>query len=474
MKKEIYRRIRDFIAEQNLLEKNDRVLLSMSAGKDSIFLFHLFQNLSSDIPLEFEIFHLNHMTRGANSDLDEKLTVDLAANNHIPIHLRRHVFDTPSSKGISFEDEARRVRYHYLEEIAAVRNCTKIATGHNRNDNIETVIMRIFSGTGLHGLAGIAPSRGKIIRPLLCLTSSEIVSALEDMRIKWREDESNLDRKYLRNFIRHEIIPPAEERFPSLFRSVENLGKTADGALRMMDKFVALEYDIRQESGDGYFSFEPDRLINDRDAFFHVISAGFRKAGGYPSVKILDEIWRTVNTNKANLQLYKNSGLSVEKRLIGKRQKIIISKKTALPRGEWSYFLKIESEMQQIVVNEAGITIVFKMNRPETAIKMKRDDADAIFIDPGESSNFIIRNRRDGDRITLNFGTKKIKNLLIDSKIDPVTRTRVPLVEIDGQIAAYLPGFADAGENRIAEPFRVSKTSKKVLAIYRDKNFHQL
>ena len=225
MSTSIQYRVLSFIRAHKLAASGDRVLLCASAGKDSMALLDIMLALRDELGIEIALFHMNHGVRGAESDADERMVRERAAASGLELHVaampERHV------KGESFEDFARECRYREAARFAGERSCSRIATAHTLDDQAETMLMRIFYGTGIHGLAGMAPRRETIIRPLLCLTSQEVYAYLESRGISWREDRTNSDPAFFRNFIRHEILGRVRERLPSASRSLAELGERA-------------------------------------------------------------------------------------------------------------------------------------------------------------------------------------------------------------------------------------------------------
>jgi len=169
----IIRRVRAFTMEHGMLTKRDRILLSLSAGKDSVALLDIMSQLAESLELTLGIFHLNHLSRGKESDDDEYFVKELAEQKGLRLYVKR-IDCSVRPSGKSFEDFSRDRRYQMLHEIAGADSWTRVATAHTMSDNSETVLMRILRGTGVHGMRGIDPVRGTLIRPLLILSSSEV------------------------------------------------------------------------------------------------------------------------------------------------------------------------------------------------------------------------------------------------------------------------------------------------------------
>ena len=195
-------------AEYVMLREGDKVLIALSGGADSTALAVLLNELSERLGISLHAAHLNHCLRGEESDRDETHVRNFCERFGIPLTVERiDVAKAAAESGDGIEETARRIRYEFLERTADSFGCTKIATAHNLNDNAETVIMNLIRGTGLRGLAGIPPVRGRIVRPLLFCPREAIEGFLKERGIDFVTDHTNFDKKYIRNKIRHEILP---------------------------------------------------------------------------------------------------------------------------------------------------------------------------------------------------------------------------------------------------------------------------
>ncbi len=207
-----------FIQENSLFEPSDKLLLAVSGGRDSVLMAHLFKQAG----FNFGIAHVNFQLRGAESDAEEAFVKALAADFSVPFFSTH--FNTPNfaqSQHLSIQMAARELRYDWLETIRQENNYQYIALAHHQNDSIETVLLNLVRGTGVSGLHGILPKRGKLIRPLLFLKREEIDGICEKTGISYRDDSSNESVKYARNKIRLEVIPKLKELNPALEETFE-------------------------------------------------------------------------------------------------------------------------------------------------------------------------------------------------------------------------------------------------------------
>ncbi len=213
-------KVKNYIAREALIPHPGTVLCGVSGGADSVALLCILNELSSELNITTAAVHINHCLRGDESDRDEAFVAELCKKLGVKLYSKR--FDVLSiSGGTGIEEAARKVRYSYFDECASDCGALYIATAHNANDNLETLLLRITRGTGLTGLAAIPPMRHSsggysIIRPLLSSSRSEIEVYLASKGIDYIVDSSNLSDDYARNRIRHHIIPELE----SINRSV--------------------------------------------------------------------------------------------------------------------------------------------------------------------------------------------------------------------------------------------------------------
>ena len=209
--------------------KASRLLIAISGGIDSVVLTHLCHKLKLNVALA----HCNFNLRGDESDADEAFVLELAKNLDLEVFIQN--FDTnlyAKEHKRSIQMAARELRYTWFYELAEQLKFDYILTAHHADDNLETFLINFTRGTGLEGLTGIPEINGKFVRPLLLFSSSDIERFAKENNIKWRDDSSNKSVKYLRNKLRHEVVPVLKEINPSLLQSfqntIENLNDTAD------------------------------------------------------------------------------------------------------------------------------------------------------------------------------------------------------------------------------------------------------
>jgi tRNA(Ile)-lysidine synthase len=254
MLSEFEKKVAAFAKANELFGSAERILLAVSGGTDSTALLYVMQRLVDEGIFNTKLLcaHINHQLRGCEADLDERFVIAQARKLNLPIITKRvDVRGFARRNKLSIETSARKLRIEGLLDIAKVNNCILIATAHQKNDNAETILQRLLRGTGFRGLAGIWPvqafaggftpldnsanmdttqnttiSNGvKFVRPLLCVRRDEIIKYLQERNLKWREDHTNADCTYTRNYIRHRLLPALQRDCTSSI--VEELSQLA-------------------------------------------------------------------------------------------------------------------------------------------------------------------------------------------------------------------------------------------------------
>ena len=201
-----------FVRKHHLFSCGDKIVLGVSGGADSVCLLHLLEECRPEWDLSLVVAHIQHGIRGAEAERDAAFVAGLAERLSLPFFLVEG--DVPAlarDSGMSEEEAGRKFRYEQLERIRREQKADRIAVAHHRDDQAETVLFRLFRGSGARGLAGMAPMRDRIVRPLLFAGRQEIETYLRQQGYEWREDSTNQDTVYSRNRIRREILPLIEE-----------------------------------------------------------------------------------------------------------------------------------------------------------------------------------------------------------------------------------------------------------------------
>ena len=259
----------DFIKANRLFGSADRVLLAISGGTDSTALLYTMCSLKAESVLSAEMIcaHINHQLRGSEAKLDEDFAIAQADGLKLAITTRRlDVRGFADKNRLSIETAARKLRIESLVDIAKANSCNWIATAHQKNDNAETVLHRLLRGTGFRGLGGIWPMRScadgiSFVRPLLCVGRDEVIKYLEEQNLKWREDRTNEDCKFRRNYIRHRLLPVLQQECSgSLVEQLFNLSQSAR-------RFYNLVYGCAEKVWLGLADCDGERVVLDLEKF---------------------------------------------------------------------------------------------------------------------------------------------------------------------------------------------------------------
>lgn len=246
----LIKKIKNFISENSLINENDRILVGLSGGPDSIFLLYILHNYFNN---QLIIAHINHKLRGIDSDLDEKFIRTISQKLKIPLYVIREDVEKLSNENKkSIEEVGRDVRFSFFNKILKVENFNKIALGHNLDDNVETILINFIKGSGMKGLIGIPEKRDNIIHPIINIKKEEILKYLEENKIEYRIDKTNFETDYLRNKVRNYLLPIIEKEFNKNFK--EKI-LALSNILKVEDKFLD---DLVENIKNDILKFEDD------------------------------------------------------------------------------------------------------------------------------------------------------------------------------------------------------------------------
>ena len=443
-------KIKEFAEKENMLSPGDTVVCGLSGGADSVCLLLALCGLSKAFDLKVEALHVNHCLRGAESDRDENFCRELCKRLDIDFNaVSCDVRGYAEEHALSTEEAARKLRYGIFAEHSQGK---KLATAHNANDNLETVILNLTRGTGLKGLAGIPPVRDNIIRPLLTVTRQEIEDYLTQNGQDHVTDSTNLSDDYTRNRIRHNIISVMTELNPSVAAtSVRSIS-----ALRDENRFIELQTDDAEKacrSGNtfnGLASYSDvirkrciSRMLTDNSIPY-----------SFERLETLDRI--VVSKGKQNISgnLYFTSN--------GNESGIVkITENADIP----ALSAELVNGINQIFSDRVLVSEVIecdklkKFEAVHNLVTYYVLDYDKIV------GRALVRNRRFGDKIRLSGRsfTSSVKKL-INEKVPAEYRSRLHFIEDEeGTIFAEMLGIADRVKPGV--------DSKKLLVIYiRDHN----
>lgn len=430
-----------FISENNLIKPSDRILLAVSGGMDSMVMAHLFQMLN----YKTGIAHCNFSLRGVESDKDEEMVRQFSVKYGIPFYTIR--FDTKnyaSQNKLSIQMAARELRYTWFEQIRKENGFDSIAVAHNLNDNIETLLINLTRGTGIAGMTGMRPVSGRIIRPLLFASRKEITGFQVQHGIIYREDQSNADTKYVRNKIRHHVIPVLKEINPSIEATLNETAVRFSGFYEIVADYISR---IRNE-------VSVERI--------HYVSFLLNKLKLYESNKaILYELFKpygitdSLLTDLIRIIEGETGGMVITPthRLIKNREELIVSEEKK--QDDIFYIVNNTGEFKNSpgIASSEVISITTGYKIPSSSHVACLDLQKITFP-------VIIRKWKDGDYF-FPLGMKQKKKLsdyFIDQKYSLFDKENIYILESGGHIAWII------GE-RIDDRFKITKETKEVLLL---------
>ena len=392
-----------FIRRYDMIEPGDRVICAVSGGADSMALLWAMYLLKEKLDISLSAAHYNHGLRGEESDRDEAFVREFCAGYGIPFYSEKGRV-TPGKKGL--EAAARDARYDYFQTLPG-----KIATAHTADDNAETVLMHLVRGTGLKGLGGITPVHGKRIRPMLEVTRQDVCAFLEEYSIPHITDSSNETDDFLRNRLRHHVMPLLKQENPRL---AENMSAMA---LHLREDEEALTQG--PECQVDALKSMPKAMRN--RALAALLQSWGVKEPESQHIRLAESL---VFSPKPSSKAQFPGDVTVRRNYdrLEKAEEDLAATKMELPcPGEVCF---------------AGVRVIC------TPAEEVREEKDCFTVCP--AGNMVVRTRQSGDAIRLCGGTKSLKKLFIDHKIPAHLRQQIPVVaDEQGVLGVY--GF---GPNR--------------------------
>ena len=387
--------------------KDDKVVLAISGGKDSITLFHLLLKFFGEKKENLILYHLNHNLRGRDSERDQLFIEDLAEKHGLISYIESvDVKKEAQDKKLSVEEAGRLIRKKSLEELSS-KHQAFICLAHNKDDLAETVLMRIIRGTGIEGLKGIKDRDGKIIRPLLGFSRKDIENYVDQNKLSFVQDDTNFENIYTRNKLRNMLIPLIEDEFnPNFKESLVNLSENATMAMKIIDDYtnnivdkvvIGSDFNVKTLDSKVLSAIEIsvfNELMRSLIKEFNGSTYGFTK-------KHLEEFYKIMQSEENSIKCIKGVCL------VKNQYKLHIYSEDA-------------NDLDTEMILSDGHYIINNFE-----IKFKQENLDKIFK---------IRKRSTGDRVFINGKPRKLKDFFNDKKIGPVYRDFIPIVEFDGNI----------------------------------------
>lgn len=409
---ELFREILKVNKKYNLIEDEDRVVVGFSGGPDSVFLIEMLKKLQTYINFRIYLVHINHLLRGDDADADEKFSYDYAKENNFDIFVKKiPIKEIAKKNGKTLEEVGREERYKFFNEIYNKVGGTKIATAHNKDDQIETFLFRMIRGSSLKGLEGIQTKKNNLIRPISEIYKKDIIEYLNKNKIQYKIDKTNFENEFTRNSIRLDLIPFIENRYNTKFK----------------EKIFSLMKEIRDNNEKNSFD-----ILNYLDENKNISLDKLKNLRAF-------DIKNTITTflNEKNIKISRNKIEDICS-LIKKNgtKKIDLDNGYRLVKDYVSLYIedknKAQGEYQDGISFSVPNEIIFnnlkiKASIVENELKnWKGENNFLLSISNGE--NIEVRYRRDGDKIFLSEEhSKKIKEIFINQKIPKDMRDKIPI-----------------------------------------------
>lgn len=445
------------IRKQGSIRAGDRVAAAVSSGADSVALLCLLLELRAELGIVLSVAHVNHKLRGEESEDDERFVARLAFQHELDFHVRPAPVDANDPAGI--EGAARKLRYDFFRELAREGRVSKIATAHTLDDQAETVLLRIFRGTGIRGLAGIHPrivfeeqgrAFGEVVRPLLGFRRATLLEFLRERGQAWREDSSNRDTAFLRNRVRHHLLPMIAEEFGEA--AIEHMSELADIARAEEEWAVdsgrwsaSTQYPVpstqcpsKPGSGKLDMTLDVERLLALPLAVQRRLVRSWLE-GGAPEVRIsfrLIEEALELAGGPAGGKLELPGGWNLRRG----RQELLLEPTEQTGRGDASDYQYSLAVPGSVEVLELGARIEARVVDAGSVPEEEREQ----LLDPSRlPKEVVIRNWRAGDRFwpAHTAAEKKVKELLTDRHATGSKKKLWPVAVSEGTGIIWMRGF---------------------------------
>ena len=427
---ELFREILNINKKYNLIESNDIIVVGFSGGPDSVFLVEMLKKLQHFFNFKIYLVHINHLLRGEDADSDENFSFEYAKKNNLEIFIKRiPVKEIAKEIGKTLEEVGREERYKFFSEIYEKVRATKIATAHNKDDQIETFLFRLIRGTSLQGLEGIKIKNNNVIRPISEIYKKDILEYLNKNEIQYKIDKTNFENEFTRNSIRLDLIPFIEERYNIKFK----------------DKIFSLIKEIRENNQNNSLN-----LSDYTDSENRIILEKTKFLSNFDKKNLL-----SLFLNKKNIEVNRNKIDEISSLIKSNGTKKIDLDKSYRIVKDYTY-LYIEDKKENCVINNNVIQVKIPSEQIFDNFKITVSTIENLDI-PKQKNQYLldaiyndiieVRYRKEGDRIFLGEKhSKKIKEIFIDQKIPKDIRDRLPIFLYNNTIfwiynvkKAYIP-----------------------------------
>lgn len=454
------------IEKYKMISNNDKVIVGVSGGPDSLALLHILKSIQNKYNFRLYAAHVNHNLREEESKKDELFVKKTCNEWGIPLYIENaNIYKISKERKLTLEETGREVRYNYFNEIMKKIDAQRIAVAHNANDNAETILMNMIRGSGLDGLSGINPVRDYIIRPLIKIERCEIEEYCKVNELNPRIDSSNLDKVYIRNKVRLELIPYIKKEFnQSIIGTINRMGQLISNDSAYIQEHVSKILDeVIIKQAEEYISINLDKISRQSSLIIpRVIRGAIKRLLGhlteFEHINI-EQVINLINFGRVGSTICLPKGLKVVKSY---KEIIITTSSDIYKEKRYNYFVNIPDS---VFINETNGTLISEVVKVED-IETELDNYTQLFDYDKINGDLYIRNRNTGDIFSPKGmkGTKKLKEYFIDEKIPRHKRCQIPVVAIGNEIV-WIIGY------RPSQKYLIDNNTTKVLILKYLHNF---
>lgn len=447
----------NFCQKHKLFDNREVIVAGVSGGVDSMVMLSLLLEYAEQFHINVVVVHFNHMLRGKKADDDQKMVETFCRERKIKfICQKADVVQFAKDNKISFEMAGRQLRYNFFEEVATEYKHSVIATAHILNDNTETLLMRIFKGTGLQGLCGIDFQRENIIRPMLFAEKKELYIYAKEHNIPFSDDHTNFENDCLRNVIRNEILPRIKKEInPNIDENLYNLSVTATEYSNFIKNNISEILDnifYRQSSYEIVLKIDDLKdldIVERKEVLLQTFRLLDSNIDSYPGFSTMEQIDNLLFTSDVGRYVKAYQNILIE---IGRKFLYIVN----LQKMNWQ---NIEISPGKIYPMEFFIfSSKFIKFEEFSAVNNLRNNE---FIDADKiTGGLVLRHWQEGDRFKP-FGnkfSKKLSDFFIDEKVPRFKKQYIPILADDEKIL-WICGL------RLSNEVRITKNTSNILEI---------